>query len=84
MQLPPRINEVTIFLDHETESRPTIDAIDEKGHGNVMLAKIHLNKLGFSNTILRFLGQLSTLYVKNPTVFGETAPQTSSPPIVML
>lgn len=74
IRVPSRTtNEVTIFVDPETESKPTIDVTDRKGHGNVMVAKIHLNKLGFSNSVLRFLGQLSTLYVKNLTALGETA-----------
>ncbi|MCJ1270843.1 hypothetical protein MMC22_010740 [Lobaria immixta] len=72
LHVPSRTNEVTIFLDSETETKPTIEAADQKGHGNVMVATIRLNKLGFSNSALRFLGQLSTLYVKNLTAFGET------------
>ena len=62
IQLPSRINEITLFVDPDAESEPTTEnGID--GHSTVMLAKLYLNRLGTTNQILRFLGQLSTLYV---------------------
>lgn len=64
VKLPSRLSQVTIFLDSQTETTPTTKEITPDGDSNVKLAKIYLNKLGFSNSVLRCLGQLSTLYVK--------------------
>lgn len=64
VNLPSGLSQVTIFLDSETATTPTTEETTEDGDSNVRLAKIYLNKLGFLNSVLRSLGQLSTLYVK--------------------
>ncbi|KAL9120110.1 MAG: hypothetical protein Q9187_003334 [Circinaria calcarea] len=64
LQLPSRQSSVTIFVDSETESKPTTETTTPDGHSNVMLAKLYLNRLGGWGTVLRILGQLSTVYIK--------------------
>ncbi|MCJ1473729.1 hypothetical protein MMC13_002380 [Lambiella insularis] len=66
VHLPPGQDQVTIFVDPRTESEPTTEQSTD-GHGNVMLTKLYLHRLGIWNQILRHLGGLSTLYVKNIT-----------------
>lgn len=78
VKLPSGLSQVTIFLDSQTVTTPTTKEIAEDGDSNVKLAKIYLNKLGFSNSVLRFLGQLSTLYVKNLKPWSETSSFASS------
>ena len=63
---------MTIFLDSQTVTTTT-DEITTDGDSNVKLAKIYLNKLGFSNSVLRFIGKLSTLYVKKIKPWSETS-----------
>src|SRR5436190_12822848 len=63
VQLPPRESRVTIFVDSETESKPTTNNTAEDGHSNVFLARIYLDRLSRVEQILRFLGQLRTLYI---------------------
>jgi hypothetical protein len=77
IDLPPRKNEITLFVDPETESKPTTENTTD-GHTNVMLAKLYLDRLGTINQILRFLGQLSTLYVTNIGTWSETASRISA------
>lgn len=72
VKLPSGLSQVTIFLDSETVTTPTTKETTPDGDSNVRLAKIYLNKLGFSNSVLRFLGQLSTLYVKKIKPWSET------------
>lgn len=72
VKLPSGLSQVTIFLDSETATTPTTKETTEDGDSNVRLGKIYLNKLGFSNSVLRFLGQLSTLYVKKVRPWSET------------
>ena len=76
-ELPSGLSHVTIFLDSQTETTPTTEEITD-GDSNVKLAKIYLNKLGFSNSVLRSLGQLSTLYVKKIKPYSESSPHRSS------
>jgi len=70
VRLPSRQNQVTIFVDSATESKPTTD-ITTDGHSNVLLAKLYLDRLSAWNRGFRFLGGLSTLYVKNITSESE-------------
>ena len=65
LPLPSGYDRVTIFVDAETESKPSIKNIGEDGQINVMLATIYLNRLGTMNRVLRRMGFLSTLYVKD-------------------
>ncbi|MCJ1424449.1 hypothetical protein MMC29_002337 [Sticta canariensis] len=77
VKLPSRLSQVTVFLNSKTVTTTTKE-ITTDGDSNVKLAKIYLNKLGFSNSVLRFLGQLSTLYVKIKP-WSETSSFASSP-----
>ena len=72
VKLPSGHSQVTIFMDSRTVTTTTKE-ITTDGDSNVKLAKIYLNKLGFSNSVLRFLGQLSTLYVKKIEPWSETS-----------
>ena len=65
VDLPPNRKQVTIFVDPETESKPTIDSRAADGQSNVVLATLYLNRLGAFHQVLRFLGLMSTLYVIN-------------------
>lgn len=73
LKLPPRQNSVTIFVDPETKSKPTTQTTSPDGDGNVILAKLYLDRLGNWAQVLRFLGQLSTLYVKNMPPLSESS-----------
>ncbi|KAL9118959.1 MAG: hypothetical protein Q9187_004486 [Circinaria calcarea] len=73
LRLPRRQSSVTIFVDSETKSKPTVDNVTPEGHSNVMLAKLYLDRLGSWAQVLRFLGQLSTVYVKNIPLPSETS-----------
>lgn len=79
VKLPSGLSQVTIFLDSETVTTPTTKETTPDGDSNVRLAKIYLNKLGFSNSVRRFLGQLSTLYVKKIKPWSESPSHASSP-----
>lgn len=78
VKLPSGQKQVTIFLDSQTVTTPTLTEIAPDGESNVKIAKIYLNKLGFSNSVLRFLGQLSTLYVKKIKYSSETSSLASN------
>ena len=75
MDLPPKRKQVTIFVDPETESKPTIASRGADGQSNVILATLYLNRLGVYHQVLRFLGLLSTLYVINAGPWSETSSQ---------
>ena len=75
MDLPPKRKQVIIFVDPETESKPTTDSRGEDGQSNVVLATLYLNRLGAYHQVLRFLGLLSTLYVANAAPWSETSSQ---------
>lgn len=75
MDLPPKRNQVTIFVDPETKSKPTIARRGADGQNNVELATLNLNRLGAYHQVLRFLGLLSTLYVMNAAPLSETSSQ---------
>lgn len=79
VELPAGLSQVTIFLDSQTVTTPTTKETTPAGHSNVRLAKIYLNKLGFSNSVLRFLGQIQTLYVKKIKPWSETSSFASGP-----
>lgn len=76
MKLPARSKQVTIFVDKETESKLTIESMSE-GQSNVLLARLHLDRLGPYGQIFRFFGLLSTLYVLNARPLNEASSQTS-------
>ena len=65
VDLPPNRKQVTIFVDPETESKPTTASKAPDGQSNVVLATLYLNRLGVFHQLLRFLGLLSTLHVIN-------------------
>ena len=65
-------SEVTIFVDPETESKPTTDNVDSDGHSNVLLAKLFLNRLGTINNVLKILGLLSTTCIYLTNIPGST------------
>ena len=77
MPLPSGHSEVTIFVDPETESIPTTAHVDETGHGNVILARLFLGRLGALNHVFRLLGLLSTssIYVMTAPSFSIDAPR---------
>lgn len=77
VDLPPKRNQVTIFVDPETESKPTIDGRGEDGQSNVVLATLYLNRLSGYRRFLRFLGLLSTLYVVHAAPWSEIGSQIS-------
>ena len=68
----PTGKQVTIFVDDETESKPTIASKGPRGERNVELATIYLDRLGIIPNLFRFFGQLSTLYVMKTTPWSET------------
>ena len=68
----PKRKQVTIFVDHETESIPTTASKGEGGRSNVVLATLYLDRLGAYGQVLRFLGLLPTLYVMNAAPRSET------------
>ena len=71
---PPKYREVTLFVDHETLSRPTMAHIAADGRLNTILTTLHLYRLGVYPRVLRSLGLLSILcVVKRPS--RETSPQ---------
>lgn len=80
VKLPPRKTEVTLFVDPETESKPTTKNATDDGHSNVMLMKLYLDRLplGALNQILRLLGKLSTLYVLKSKPWSETSSHISA------
>ncbi len=57
---PPRI---TIFVDSETEAIPSLRNVSPEGEGNVELARLHLNMMGWRTGVLRWFGGLRALYV---------------------
>ena len=67
-----KCNQVTIFVDPETESKVTTASKGENGRSNVILATLYLDRLGAYYQVLRFLGLLSTLYVMNAAPRSET------------
>ena len=75
IELPPKHEQVTIFVDPETESEPTTESRREDGQSNVILATLYLIRLGAYHRVLRTLGLLSTLYVLNAAPWSETSSQ---------
>lgn len=75
MDLPPNCNQVTLFVDSETESKATTECKGKDGRGNEVLATLYLDRLGVFPRFLRFLGLLSTLYVMNVAPWSETSSQ---------
>ena len=81
--LPPRQSVVTIFVDPETESNPTISNMDAEGYSNLLLVKLHLDRLGTINRILWFFGFIKTIYVMNaPLEWSESSSQQIDVPRV--
>lgn len=73
VKLPPKRTQVTIFVDPETESKPTTENTAPDGRSNVLFIQLHLDHLGAFHQVLRSLGLLSTLYVMNATPGSETS-----------
>lgn len=65
---------VTIYVDAETESKPTTKAVED-GRSNIVLTQLHLNRVGFWGQILRRVGLLSTCYVMNAPPLSEASSQ---------
>jgi hypothetical protein len=61
-ELPSQPNCVSIFLDNRTESEAFVSTDGDDKH-KVFIGRLNLQKLGFKDQILRFLGNLSTLYI---------------------
>ena len=62
---------ITIFIDPNADFEPTF--ADTTGdYGNVMVARIHLNRLSTKVRILRIFGQLPLLYVKGYQTYDES------------
>lgn len=74
--LPARSKKVTLFVDEETGSKLTTRSTGSDGQSNVLLAQLHLDRLGLYGQIFRFFGMLSTLYVMNAGSLSETSSQT--------
>ena len=75
VKLTSRSKQVTLFVDEETESKLTTQSTGSGGQSNILLARLHLDRLGTYGQIFRFLGLLSTLYVMNAGPFSETSSQ---------
>ena len=71
----PKRKQVTIYVDSETKSKPTIVSESAGGEHNLELGTIYLDLLGMIPKLLRFFGQISTLYVMERTPRSETSPQ---------
>ncbi|MCJ1249552.1 hypothetical protein MMC30_006778 [Trapelia coarctata] len=71
--LPAHENEVTIFVDPQTESIATTKNETEDGHSNIMIAKLYLDRLSTFNRLLRVLGKLSYLYITNINPWSESS-----------
>lgn len=76
VKLPARRKSVALFVDEETESKLTTRSTGSDGQSNILLAQLHLDRLGTYGQIFRFFGMLSTLYVMNAGPFSETSSQT--------
>ena len=74
----PRHKQVNIFVDAETESKPTMASMSAGGECNVFFAAIHLDRLGVIPNLFRSFGLLSTLYVVKTAPWSETLTQTIS------
>lgn len=73
VELPPKRKQVTIFMDAETESEPTIHSKGSEGQNNIELATLYLDRLSKFQKFLRHLGKLSTLYVMSAGPLSETS-----------
>ena len=76
LDLPSNCNQVTIFVDSQTESIATTERTGKDGRGNEVLTTLYLYRLGAFDQVLRFLGLLSTLYVMNAAPWSETSSQS--------
>ena len=81
LKFPARNSIVTIYVDRETESRPTLEIHDKDGRLNVMLTTMHLDRLQPHYQILRRVGLLSTCYVRdvpggNADYYNKRVPAT--------
>lgn len=64
LRLPfPCPGRLTIFVDSETESIPSLRNVSPEGEGNVELVSIFLNMMGWRTGVLRRFGGLRVLYV---------------------
>ena len=76
MRFPARSKQIDLFVDEETESKLTIESTGSEDQSKVLLARLHLDRLGAYGQIFRFLGLLSTLYVINAGPLSEASSQT--------
>ncbi len=77
VKIPSKNRLVTIFVDPETESKPTTESAAQDGRSNVVLTQLHLDQLGLYGQILRYAGLLSTCYVTNAPPLSEVSSQTN-------
>ncbi|KAA6415181.1 MAG: hypothetical protein FRX48_01934 [Lasallia pustulata] len=77
-KLAPREDYLVFYLDYETRTELRTEHITD-GQVNVLLAILHLDRLGLMNRILRFTGHLSTLYAYNiPVKAASSKPESST------
>lgn len=63
LALPKRQRQVPLFVDQEQQKKLKIRDIKEN---DILLARLSLDHLGFTNFTLFLFGCLSTLYVSDP------------------
>lgn len=73
VDLPTRSKQVTLFVDEETGSKLSTRSMGPDGKSNVLVAQLYLDRLGIYGQIFRFLGLLSTLYVRIEGNSSETS-----------
>ena len=73
LDLPPKQDRITIFVDAETKSRVTTATTGAGGRCNFELVTLHLDKLDRHDRRLRSRGQLSKLYVLNEEPRSEVS-----------
>lgn len=69
---------MTIFVDAETETVTTTESAREDGASNVMLTRLHLDRLNIYAQILCYMGLLSTCYVLIPPEPNESESSTKT------
>ena len=73
LDLPPKPDRITIFVDAETRSRVTTASTGADGRCNLLLATLYLDKLDRRDRKLRSRGHLPKLYVLNEVAENEAS-----------
>lgn len=76
IKIPAQNRLVTIFVDAETESKPTIHSAAQDGRSNVVLTRLQMDRVGLYGQFLRRVGLLKTCYVRNAPPVSETSSQS--------